>query len=111
MSTLPLEITFRNIEPSEALAARIRSLAAKLGRFSARIIQFHVVVEAPHHRHHHHGGLFDFKIDIQLPGKEISIGHVHTRDPAHANAYVALRDAFRAARRQLQQYETQHRQD
>jgi ribosome-associated translation inhibitor RaiA len=108
---IPLQITFRNMESSPTLEARIRELATKLEKFSQQMIRCHVVVEAPHHQHHEQGALFDFQIDIAVPGKEIVIGHTHTKDPAHENAYVALRDAFRAARRQLQDYERMRRQD
>ncbi len=102
---MQLQITFRNMESSAALETRIRELVQKLQRFSNQIIRCQVVVEAPHHQHHEQGALFDFQVDIAVPGKEIIIGHTHSKNPAHANAYVALRDAFRAARRQLQEYE------
>ena len=108
---LPLQITFRNMEPSPSLEARIRELAAKLEKFSQQMLRCQIVVEAPHHQHHEQGALFDFQIDIAVPGKEIVIGHTHTRNPAHENAYIALRDAFRAARRQLQDYERVRRQE
>ena len=93
------------MDSSAALETRIRELVQKLQRFSSQIIKCQVVVEAPHHQHHDQGALFDFQVDITVPGKNIVIGHSHTKDPAHTNAYVALRDAFRAARRQLQEYE------
>lgn len=108
---IPLQITFRNIESSASLEARIRQWASKLERFSDQILRCHVVVEAPHHQHHAQGALFDFRVDISVPGKEIVIGHSNSRNPAHANAYVALRDTFRAARRQLQDYERIRRRD
>lgn len=108
---LPLQITFRNMAPSPALEARVRELASKLERFSDQMIRCHVVVEAPHHQHHEKGALFDFQVDISIPGKEIVIGHTHTKDPAHTDPYVALRDAFRAARRQLQDYERIRRRE
>jgi ribosome-associated translation inhibitor RaiA len=108
---LPLQITFRNMESSPSLEARIRELAVKLEKFSQQMLRCHVVVEAPHHQHHEQGALFDFQIDIAVPGREIVIGHTHTHDPSHENAYVALRDAFRAARRQLQDYEKMRRQE
>ena len=102
---MQLQITFRNMETSAALEKRIRELAGKLERFSSQILRCQVVIHAPHHQHHEHGALFDFQVDIAVPGKEIVIGHTHTKNPAHTNPYVALRDAFRAARRQLQDYE------
>ena len=106
---MQLQITFRNMDSSAALETRIRELVQKLQRFSNQIIKCQVVVEAPHHQHHEQGALFDFQVDISVPGKEIVIGHTHTKNPAHTNAYVALRDAFRAARRQLQEYERMRR--
>lgn len=103
--SFPVQITFRNMASSAALEERIRTLVEKLERFSGQITRCQIVVDAPHHGHHEQGGLFDFRIDISVPRKEIIIGRAHTRNPAHENAYVALRDAFRAARRQLQDYE------
>jgi cold shock CspA family protein/ribosome-associated translation inhibitor RaiA len=98
------------MEPSPALETRIRQLAARLERFSAHIMRCHVTVEAPH-QHHHQGNLFDVKIDITTPGSTIAIQRAHPRDHAHEDPYVALRDAFRAARRKLQDYERERRQD
>jgi len=107
---LPLQITFRHMSPSPALEARIRTLASRLDRFSGHIIRCHVIVEPPAH-HQHQGFLYDFRIDITLPGEEIAIRHAHPADHAHEDAYVALRDAFRAARRRLEDYERKRRRD
>jgi len=107
---LPLQITFRHMDPSPALEARIRELAAQLERFSAHIMRCHVVLEPLSH-HQHHGSLYDFRIDITLPDKEIAIRHTHSADHAHEDPYVALRDAFWAARRQLEDYERIRRRD
>jgi len=107
---LPLQITFRHLDPSPALEARIRELATRLEKFSAQIVRCHVIVEpVPHHQHH--GGLHEFRIDITLPDSEIAIRKAHPADPAHEDAYVALRDAFRAARRKLEDYERKRRGD
>lgn len=108
---LPIQITFRNIGPSPALASRIRQLATQLEKFSAQIIRCQVVVEAPHHQHHEQGALFRFRIAITVPGKEIVIGNTHANDPAHENAYTALLSAFRTARRVLQDYKKIRRQE
>lgn len=107
---LPLQITFRHMPPSPALEARIRTLAAKLDRFSAHIMRCHVIVEPPAH-HKHQGSLYDFRIDITLPDGEIAIAHAHPADHAHEDPYVALRDAFLAARRKLEDYERKRRGD
>jgi ribosome-associated translation inhibitor RaiA len=97
----PLEITFHDIDPSASVEAEIRRRAAKLERFAADIVCCRVTVEAPH-KHHRHGRLYRVSIDIRIPGTEIVV----SRDPAahhtHEDVYVAIRDAFRAARRRLQ---------
>jgi len=107
---LPLQITFRHMDRSPALEARIRELAARFDRFSEHIMRCHVIIEPlPHHQHQ--GALYDFRIDITLPGAEIAIRHARPADHAHEDPYVALRDAFRAARRKLEDYERKRRGD
>lgn len=101
---IPLEIAFRHMEPSPALENRIRKLAAGLEKFSPQIIHCHVTIESPH-RHQHQGRLFDVALRITVPGDEIVVGRVDPADHAHEDVYIALRDAFKAARRQLQDYE------
>ena len=107
---LPLQITFRQMEPSAAIEARIRELAAKLERFSTQIMRCHVIVEPLSH-HQKQGALFEFHIDITLPGEEIAIRRAHPASHAHEDPYVALRDAFRAARRKIEDYQRKRRLD
>jgi ribosome-associated translation inhibitor RaiA len=107
---IPLQITFRHMDASAALEARIRELATRLDRFSEHIMRCRVVVE-PLSRHSHQGALHDVRIDITLPDEEIAIRHAHFGDHSHEDPYVALRDAFRAARRKLEDYERKHRLD
>jgi ribosomal subunit interface protein len=103
MAKIPLEITFRNVEHSDALEARIRDSATKLERFGRVITGCHVMVEAPH-RHRQKGRLYHVRIDMTVPGREIAV----TRDPAenhaHEDVYVAVRDAFAAAVRKLEDF-------
>jgi len=95
-----LQITFRDLPKSEAIEANIREKAEKLGSFYDRINRCSVMIESPH-RHHHKGKHYHVRIDISLPGHELVVN----RDPGnlttHEDAYVAVRDAFNAARRQL----------
>ena len=100
---VPLEIRFENIDPSAAVEAAVRERAAKLEQFADSIVSCHVTIGSPH-KHKTQGKLFTVKVDIRLPGGEV----VASRDPAanhgHEDFYVALRDAFKAARRQLQDH-------
>ena len=102
---LPLQITVRNVSLSEVAEENIRTRAARLDRFFDRIMGCRVVVEAPH-RHHRKGILYNVRIDITVPGEELII----KREP-HEDIYVAIRDAFSAARRQLEDYVCRRRGD
>ncbi|MBI1422397.1 MAG: 30S ribosomal protein S30 [Gammaproteobacteria bacterium] len=100
---IPLQITYRDMPPSEAVDASIRERAQKLEIFADNITSCRVVIEAPH-KHHHKGQLFSIHIDITLPGHEIAVSRQPDKNHAHEDIYVAIRDAFDAARRQLEDY-------
>jgi cold shock CspA family protein len=100
---LPLQITFRGISPSPALESKIRARANDLDAFSDRIMRCHVVVDAPH-RHHKKGYQFHVRIDLTVPGEEIVINRVPTERSAYSDAHLAIRDAFDAARRKLEEH-------
>jgi cold shock CspA family protein len=89
------------MEPSPAIEARIREKAAALERFSNRITGCRVIVEQEH-RHHRQGNLFRVRVEIDAPGKELAVTHAGPRDHAHEDVQVAIRDAFNAAVRQLE---------
>lgn len=106
---LPLQITFRDMEPSAAVEANIREKAKKLDQFSDRIMSCRVMVEIPH-GHHHKGRLYQVRIDLTVPEGELLVtqGH-HHKDHSHEDVYVAIRDAFDAMRRQLENYTRKRR--
>ncbi len=100
---LPLQITARNMSLSEAAEQTIREKAAKLENFHDKITSCRVVVECPH-RHKHQGVLYNVRIDLTVPGAELVV----KREP-NEDLYVAIRDAFDAARRQLQDHARRQR--
>jgi cold shock CspA family protein len=55
-------------------------------------------------RRHHQGNLFRVRIEVDAPRKELAVTHTGPRDHAHEDVYVAIRDAFRAAVRQLEDH-------
>lgn len=100
---VPLRVTFRHMETSPALEARIRARAAELEQFSSRITACHVTVEKLNRRHRQ-GDVFEVRIELVMPGRKIAIGRDRGLDHAHEDAHVAVRDAFDALRRQLQDH-------
>ena len=63
---IPLQLSFRGMEPSAAVELKVRERVAKLERFSDRITSCRVVVESPHRRHHQ-GKLFHVRVDLTVP--------------------------------------------
>ncbi len=99
----PLQITFRHMDPSDALEAKIRERAEKLEKFHDQIMSCHVIVEAPH-RHQHKGKLYWIHLDITVPDGEIVVNRNPSKKTSHEDVYVAIRDAFNAARRRLEDH-------
>ena len=99
---VPLEISFKRTQPSDALRAAIEREAAKLERYHDRITTCRVVIEAPGH-HRRKGGLFGIRLHLVVPGhREVVVTRSPSEHHAHADPYVSIRDAFDEARRQLQ---------
>ncbi len=91
---MQIATTFRDMTPSPALQAAVERWSERLDHLAARIVSCHVAVEKPH-RHHTHGSGFRVTLTLTVPGASIAA----SRD--HLDPYVAVADAFRAARRQL----------
>lgn len=92
---MQITTTFRDMAPSPALEAAAQRWFARLQHVAPRMVGCHVTVEQPHH-HHQHGSPFQINIVLVVPGAKLAVTH-----QSHEDAYVALADAFRAARRQL----------
>jgi ribosome-associated translation inhibitor RaiA len=122
MTMNPAQTTFRNMPPSEAVLERVQKEADKLGKYFDRITSCAVVIEAPHGHKNHHGEPFHVRVEVGVPGKELVVNHnpslrriverdeeararkTHEVEAPHKDLYVAIRDAFLAVRRQLQDY-------
>jgi ribosomal subunit interface protein len=93
---VPLEISTRRIDLSPALEADLRRRAAKLERLFDRITSCRVAVERPS-EHHNEGGPYRVRLDITVPGSEL------VADKQAEDLNVAIRDAFQAAERQVEE--------
>ncbi|PWB53188.1 MAG: 30S ribosomal protein S30 [Nitrosomonadales bacterium] len=100
-----LQIVFRNMPQSDAVETHIREKVEKLESFYSNIIGTKATVEIAG-KHKQQGNLFNVRLDITVPGSELVV----SRD-MHEDVYVALRDAFDAARRQLEDYGRRQRGD
>jgi ribosomal subunit interface protein len=100
---IPLQITFRVIPHSDAVEAKIREKVSKLERLHSHIISCRVAVEAEHHSHHQ-GNQYHIRIDITTLRNELLVSREHHDKKAYEDIYVAIRDAFNAPARQLEDY-------
>jgi hypothetical protein len=96
----PIDIVFRGMDPSESIEAQVHEWAEKLAATYPHIVRAQVALDLPH-RHHVHGRRFHVRILLSVPGRTLVITGDPGEGPAHEDAHVALRDAFRVARRQL----------
>lgn len=106
----PLEITFRNMDPSPAVEADVKQKAAKLDEFFDRIMACRVAIEKGH-KHHRKGNLYHVRIDLTVPDGELVVNREPDAHHAHEDVYVAVRDAFDAMRRRLEDFSRQVRGD
>jgi hypothetical protein len=84
------------------LRRQVAQHAGDLERFHGRMTACHVVIKAPDRRHRT-GGLFEVSIHIALPGGvEANVDRSPSLDERFADPLFALGDAFRRARRQIQ---------
>ena len=99
----PLQITFHQVARSDAVAQKARHGVQKLERFFDSIQSCRVAIEAPH-RHHAKGNRYRVRIEVAVPGEQLVV----TRGPdgrgADGDLHVAIRDAFDAMRRRLEDY-------
>lgn len=107
---LPLQITFRHMDTSEAVEADIREKVKKLNQVFDHIMSCRVVVEQSH-KSHTQGNLFRIGIDVTVPGRELAVSRDPGDNHAHEDVYVVLRDAFDSMWRQLESYGQQLRNE
>jgi hypothetical protein len=99
----PLEIVFHGVPPSEQAETEIRDHVDKLERRFGHLIGCRVAIELLH-RQHQTGNIYDVHVEMQVPGGELVVSRAPHRPRdryAHPDLHVCLREAFRAAERQL----------
>jgi cold shock CspA family protein len=100
----PVEIDFQGMKGNETLRACVVKHIAVLEQRFGRITACRVVIKGPSERHRT-GGACEVAIRLCLPqGREVDIGRSERADDRHADAVFALNDAFKRARRRLQDH-------
>ncbi|HWB82312.1 MAG TPA: HPF/RaiA family ribosome-associated protein [Nannocystaceae bacterium] len=103
MST-PVNITFQDLHPSAALEAVIRDRASRLRIADERITNCRVALSRTRRRGRQ-GHIYQVRIEISRPGDDVVVSREPGLDHTHEDVYVAIRDAFDAARRQLHDHD------
>jgi len=99
---LPVNLTFRHIDHSGALESRARELGQRLQRYGERITYCHMIFDGSR-RSANSGASYQVQIDLAVPGAQIHADSLQIDGAGHKDIYVALRDAFNNAKRQLQE--------
>jgi len=95
---LPTQITIRGLPASPSLESHIRNKCQKLTHVCKRINSCRVVIEV-NHKGKIQGKLYNVRIDVTVPGKELVVTKKFDFD-----VYIAIRDAFLAISRQLEEH-------
>jgi ribosome-associated translation inhibitor RaiA len=94
----PLDITTRDTHLSDRNAALIRTKAEGLQKYYSRMTGCRVVIDGPGDRHRS-GGPFKVRVELEVPGTNLVVDKQVAED-----IESAIRSAFDAARRQVQDY-------
>lgn len=106
----PVQITFRNMDPSPAIMKHIEGQVEGLDSIFENITSCQVTVEAPH-KHKHQGNIYHISIVLRVPETELVVSRSQEENQAHEDIYVAIRDSFDAMERQLIRYAEKLRGD
>ncbi|HVV82667.1 MAG TPA: HPF/RaiA family ribosome-associated protein [Kofleriaceae bacterium] len=96
-------VTFHQLDHSDGIEAAIREHADRLEHLGERIERCDVVIERPH-RSQREGLPFHVRIHLHVPGNDVIIDRDPGLNEAHTDPYVAIHDAFHAARRRLEDH-------
>ncbi len=98
----PVHIDFQGMKPTERIRDAIDEHVAELEERFGRITACRVVVRAPSARHRN-GAAYGIYVRLVLPnGREVNVDRTTSEDERHATFAFALNDAFKRARRRLQ---------
>lgn len=100
----PLEIDFQGMAGTPKIRAAIETHMAGLEDRFGRVTGCRVVLKGPG-AHHRTGGAYEVNIRLALPdGRKVDVARTPQADERHSDLAFALNDAFKRARRKLQDH-------
>jgi ribosomal subunit interface protein len=102
---VPLRIDSRNVVLPASLSKRINRKAAKLERVFDRIISCRVTIDRPSGSPRK-GGQYNVRLEVSVPRNQIVVSRHHAE-----NLAVAIREAFEATQRKLEEHSRKRRND
>ncbi len=98
----PVEIDFQNLTATPEIRAAIDQHLAELEARYGRVTACRIVIKGPG-EHHRTGGLFEINIRLALPdAREVNVSRTTQSDKRAVDLNSAIANAFKRARRQLQ---------
>jgi ribosomal subunit interface protein len=95
--THSIELKQKHLSISAPFEQEIRERAGRLDKFFDRIQRCTITLEGP--GVHHRQGLHSVQIDLSVPGMEIVVNRHE-----NVNLHIAVKDAFDAATRRLEDH-------
>jgi hypothetical protein len=95
-------VTFVGMDAAEGAAAEVRGWIPRLGIIMDSASAVHVLIESVEERRKQR--LYRVRMELTMPDGVMAVSHDHPSNTAHEDVFVAIRNAFRAARRQLESY-------
>jgi ribosome-associated translation inhibitor RaiA len=102
----PCHITFGGMTATEALRVEVRAWLERLGALTATMIGGQVLIDVLDQGRSERR--YQVRMELAMPMGVVVVGLNHPSNRAHEDVYVAIRNAFRGARRELEAYVREH---
>ncbi|MBK7398774.1 MAG: HPF/RaiA family ribosome-associated protein [Myxococcales bacterium] len=103
----PIQVTFRDFEPTDAITDYVHKRAAKLDHVHDRLTSCRVVIETPH-RHHKQGDRYHVRVDLTLPGHALVVGNRPSAGGPREDVYAGIDDGVDHAVHALKEHLRKH---